>query len=307
MTWTKKDLISVKTLETEEINTLFALTKRFKENSKAIDNSSLKNKTLISAFLEPSTRTQLSFDQASRHLGVNISYFGTKTSSLAKKESIADTARTFEALQFSGIILRTTENESTYGGTIAKESSLSVINAGNGKQEHPTQALLDAFSLEEAFGSSLEGKKITISGDIQFSRVAQSNIALLKKLGADITLASCKELLGAIPKGIRIKDSLKSALKDADAVMLLRLQKERGSEKVISEASYRERFGLHTKNADDLRENTKILHSGPMNTGVEIDEIFADSKNSLILKQVNNGVYLRTAVLKLCLEANRSK
>jgi len=223
---------------------------------------------------------------------------------LSKGESLKDTARNLVALGADLIIMR--HSASGAAQYLSEAVDIPVVNAGDGSHAHPTQALLDAFTLKERLGD-LKNKKVTILGDILFSRVARSNIHCLQKLGAKVTLAGPNTL---VPKafeamGVRVSHNLKEALEDADAIMLLRIQHERQtSTHFPSIGEYTTSFGLNERRAHWLKPNAVIMHPGPINRGVEIDSKLADSNNSVILDQVKNGVFIRMALLHLCHSAH---
>lgn len=301
MTWHRKDLIAIEDLTREEIDTIFRVTASFK---KAINRGdrvpALRGKTVVNFFLEPSTRTRIAFEMAAKRLAADIVFLSGPASSVVKGETLRDTAENIQALNADIIVLR----HSAAGAPLylSRLVKIPIINAGDGAHEHPTQALLDCFTMQEHLGD-LAGRKVTILGDILFSRVARSNIWALRKLGAEVTLAGpatlvpeCLTTLGA-----SVSHDLKSALADADAVMLLRIQHERQSSSHFpSLGEYTSMFGLNKTRASWLKPNAIIMHPGPINRGVEIDSELADSPRSVILKQVTNGVAVRMAVLYLC-------
>ena len=300
--WNRKDLISIESLSKEEISTIFYVAASLKETFEA-DNSEklyLKGRTVVNLFLEPSTRTRLAFEIAAKRLGADVVSITTDASSLTKGETLRDTARNIAALKADMIAIR--HSASGAPNYLSKVVEIPVINAGDGSHAHPTQALLDAFTLLEHF-ESLDGVKVTILGDILFSRVARSNIVCLQKLGAKVTVAGPSTL---VPKefesmGARVCHNLKNALEDADAVMLLRIQHERQSSTHFPSLSeYTSMFGLNKERAGWLNPHTIIMHPGPINRGVEIDSEIADSDRSVVLQQVTNGIFIRMAVLYLC-------
>ena len=304
--WARKDLISIEGLSRGEIETVHALAGRFKkllaENPSGLP--SLAGKTVLNLFIEPSTRTRIAFEIAAKRLGADVTLVEKAASSLVKGESLRDTAQVLEALQADVIVLRhSAAGSPQYLSRILK---VPVINAGDGAHEHPTQALLDTFTMREKIGPSLEGKKVTILGDILFSRVARSNIYALQKLGATVTLSGPATLLPDEFRGlgVEVNLNLKSALADADAVMLLRIQHERQtSTHFPSLAEYKSMYGLNEERANWLKPEAIIMHPGPVNRGVEIDSSLADSERSVILQQVANGIFNRMAVIYLCLSA----
>jgi len=302
LAWNRKDLIDVEHLSRDEIETIFSAATAFKRAMEADDKKQpyLEGRTVVNLFLEPSTRTRLAFEVAASRLSADTITVTGDASSLTKGETLRDTARNMEALKADMIIMR--HSASGAPNYLSKVVDIPVINGGDGSHAHPTQALLDAFTRVEKFGS-LDGKKITILGDILFSRVARSNIWCLKKLGAEVSIAGPSTLA---PKafealGIRVCHDLQEALEDADAVMLLRIQHERQTATHFpSIGEYTSTFGLNKQRAQWLKPGAIIMHPGPINRGVEIDSELADSKNSVVLRQVTNGIVVRMAVLHLC-------
>lgn len=302
MTWNKKDLITIEELSRDEIETIFRVAHSFK---KILDRGGqipplLQGKTVAHFFLEPSTRTRIAFEMAAKRLGADIIFISAPASSFVKGETLRDTAQNIQSLSADMIVLR----HSAAGAPLylSKKVDIPVINAGDGAHEHPSQALLDCFTMREHLGD-LTGKKVTILGDIVFSRVARSNIWALRKLGAEVTLVGPSTL---VPEclttlGVDVSHDLKSALAEAEAVMLLRIQHERQSSAHFpSLAEYTSLFGLNKTRASWLKPNAIIMHPGPINRGVEIDSDLADSSRSVILEQVRNGIAIRMAILYLC-------
>jgi aspartate carbamoyltransferase catalytic subunit len=304
--WTRKDLISIETLSREEIDTIHELASSFKKALAEDPESlpSLKGTTVLNLFIEPSTRTRIAFEIAAKRLGADVTLVEKAASSLTKGESLRDTAQVVEALQADVVVLRhSAAGSPQYLSQILK---VPVINAGDGAHEHPTQALLDTFTMREKLGDSLEGKKVTILGDILFSRVARSNIFALQKLGAEVTLSGPATLVPDAFRdlGVQVDLDLRSALADADVVMLLRIQHERQtSTHFPSLGEYKSLYGLNQERAAWLKPDAIIMHPGPVNRGVELDSSLADSERSVILQQVANGVFNRMAVIYLCLGA----
>jgi aspartate carbamoyltransferase catalytic subunit len=312
--WTRPDLIGIEPLTRAEIELVLDAARAFK---KTMDRSqkklpTLRGKTIINLFLEPSTRTRVAFEAAATRLSADVIYMQGEASSTIKGESLRDTAQTLQALNADMIVLRhKAPGSSLYLSRILK---IPVINAGDGAHEHPTQALLDAFTLAEHFNKrdgtdtfSLAGKKVTILGDILFSRVARSNLWCLSKLGAKVTLGGPRTL---VPReefeacGVTVSHRLEEAVAEADAVMLLRVQKERQTSGLFpSLGEYTSLFGLNRARLSLLKEDAIIMHPGPINRGVEIDSDLADSPRSVILDQVTNGVAVRMAALYLCAAA----
>ncbi len=302
MKWNRKDLIAIEPLSKEELKTLFQVTAGFKRIlARSVKKvPTLRGKTIVNLFLEPSTRTRLAFEMAATRLSADVISLNAAGSSFVKGETLRDTAMNIRALNADMIILRhSAAGSAKYLSGIL---DIPVINAGDGAHEHPTQALLDGFTLREKLGR-LEGKKITILGDILFSRVARSNIFSLTKLGVEVTVAGPATLVpyGFESLGVKVVHDLRTALAEADAVMLLRIQHERQSTSHFpSTDEYTSMFGLNKLRASWLKPNAIILHPGPINRGVEIDSDLADSEHSVILEQVTNGIATRMAVLYLC-------
>jgi aspartate carbamoyltransferase catalytic subunit len=305
-TWTKKDLTGIETLSRAEIEFLFDQAEKFLPAlapGKGLDL--MHGRTVVNLFLEPSTRTCTAFEISAKKLGAEVVSINTTASSLVKGETLRDTAMNIRAMGVDAIVIRhSSAGAPRYLGEVL---DISVINAGDGAHEHPTQALLDAFTLKQKFGK-VEGLKVTILGDILFSRVARSNIHCLSKLGAQVTLAGPATLVPlslaqAFPQ-VRIVHDLKTALSDADAVMLLRIQHERQTTTHFpSLAEYTSQFGLNAERAAWMKPNAVVMHPGPINRGVEVDSDVADGPRSVILEQVRNGVAVRMAVLHLCTSA----
>lgn len=299
--WSRKNLIDIECLSVAEIKTIFTVATAFKKAMKQNNNKFhyLNGRTIVNLFLEPSTRTRLAFEVAASRLSADTITVTGDASSLSKGETLRDTARNMESLKADIIVMR--HCASGAPNYLSKVVDIPIINAGDGSHAHPTQALLDAFTLLEKFGS-LKGKKITVLGDILFSRVARSNIICLQKFGARVTIAGPSTL---VPKafeamGVTVSHDLKDSLKEADAVMLLRIQHERQSNTHFPSISeYTSSFGLDKERAKWLKPDTVIMHPGPINRGVEIDSELADSENSVILQQVTNGIVIRMAVLYL--------
>ena len=300
--WKRKNLIGIEELSKNEIAQILDLAKFFKESSgsKTEQEFQLSGKRIVNLFMEPSTRTRIAFEIAAKSLFADVISVAEKSSSLTKGETLRDTAMNIQALGADAIVLR----HSSPGASLllSRIVDVPVVNAGDGAHEHPSQALLDLYTLQEKMGS-LEGKKITILGDILFSRVARSNFWALSKMGAEVTFAGPSTL---VPKafeafGAVVKHDLQEALADADAVMLLRIQHERQSSSHFpSLAEYNAIFGLNADRKKWLKKDAVILHPGPINRGVEIDSQLADSPQSLILNQVTNGIAVRMAILYLC-------
>ncbi len=305
--WNKKDLVSTQDLSIGDIREVFVLADIFKASLKS-DKAKLpylKGRVVVNLFFEPSTRTRTAFEMAAHKLDADVISVVASASSSVKGETLKDTAKNIQALMADMIIVR--HNCSGAAKYLADRLEIPVINAGDGAHAHPTQALLDAFTMREKFGGEdFRGKKITILGDILFSRVARSNIHLLKKLGATITLAGPSTLVPPEfeKMGVRVCYDLREAISDADVVMLLRIQHERQRATYFPSISeYSKVFGLNLLRENLLKKGAFIMHPGPINRGVELDSALADSGRSVILNQVTNGVAVRMAAMKLCMRA----
>ena len=301
-TWTRKDLTGLDELSAEEIIFLLDTARAFKgvgeRSLKKVP--ALRGKTLVNFFVEPSTRTRTSFEVAAMRLSADVVNISATASSLQKGETLKDTALNLQALRADIIVLR----HSSPGSSkfLAERLDSSIINAGDGAHEHPTQGLLDIFTIREKFGK-IEGLNIAIVGDILFSRVARSNIFGLLKLGAKVTLVGPSTL---VPKrfeklGVRVSHRIDEILAEADVVNLLRIQHERQHKEYFPGlGEYVALFGLTKARAEKLKPSCLIMHPGPINRGVEIDSEVADGKQSVILEQVTNGIAVRMAVLYAC-------
>jgi aspartate carbamoyltransferase catalytic subunit len=301
MTWQRKDLIEIRGLSREEIlhllDTAQALKGILARPIKKVP--SLRGRTVVNLFVEPSTRTRASFELAAQRLSADVISIDTEASSLKKGETLKDTALNLQALNADFIILR----HSAAGAAkfLADRLHAHVINAGDGAHEHPTQALLDSFTIRERLGS-LEGRHVLILGDILYSRVARSNIFCLLKLGAKVTLAGPSTLVPPIflEMGVQVEHNLDRVLPDVDVINLLRIQHERQRKTMFpSLGEYTAMFGLTAERFTRCRPDVLIMHPGPINRGVEIDSDLADGTNSVILEQVTNGLAVRMAVLYL--------
>ncbi len=308
--WQNKDLVSTQTLSLQDVNEIFGLADIFKASLKS-DKTKLpylKGKVVVNLFFEPSTRTRTAFEMAAHKLDADVISVVASASSSVKGETLKDTAKNIQALMADMIIVR--HSCSGAAKYLADRLEIPVINAGDGAHAHPTQALLDAFTMREKFGGNFKGKRITILGDILFSRVARSNIHLLKKLGAEITLAGPSTLVPEefAKMGVNVCYDLREAIAEADVVMLLRIQHERQRATYFPSISeYAKVFGLNMQRECLLKKDAFIMHPGPINRGVELDTFLADSGRSVILNQVTNGVAVRMAVMKLCMQAKFGK
>ena len=300
--WTRKDLVGIADLSAGEITAILDTAAAFKTvGTREIKKvPALRGQTLVNFFVEASTRTRVSFELAAHRLSADVINVSASTSSLTKGETLKDTAKVFEANHADIIVLR----HSSAGASqfLAERLAASVINAGDGAHEHPTQALLDTFTVREKKGR-IAGLHVAIVGDILFSRVARSNIHALLKLGARVTLVGPSTL---VPRafeelGVTVTHDLDAVLPEVDVVNLLRIQHERQRKEYFpSLGEYTALFGLTKARAARLKPDALIMHPGPINRGVEIDSDLADSSRSVILDQVTNGLAVRMAVLYLC-------
>lgn len=301
MSWTRRHLLDIESLTAEEILTVLDTARAFKAvGQRAIKTvPALRGKTVVNLFVEPSTRTRTSFELAEQRLSADIINFTAEASSLRKGETLKDTARNLEALNVDFIVIR----HSAAGAPhfLARVLQAHVINAGDGAHEHPTQALLDLFTIRERKGR-IEGLNVTIIGDILYSRVARSDIWGFTKLGARVTLCGPPTL---VPRefeqlGCRITHNLDEAIRDADVINLLRIQHERQRRTMFPGLSeYIQFFGINPARMAGTKPDVLIMHPGPINRGVEIDSETADGERSVILEQVTNGMAVRMAVLFL--------
>ena len=300
--WNRKDLVGLRELSADEINFILHTADAFKQvGTREIKKvPALRGKTLVNFFIEPSTRTRTSFELAAFRLSADVINISAASSSLTKGETLKDTARNLEALHADILVLR----HSSAGAPhfLAERLKTSVINAGDGAHEHPTQALLDLYTIRDK-RDTISGLHVVIIGDILFSRVARSNIFGLTKLGARVTLVGPSTL---VPRefeklGVRVSHRLDDILPEADVVNLLRIQHERQRKEYFPGiGEYTQLFGLTKERAKRLKPDCLIMHPGPINRGVEIDSDVADGLQSVILDQVTNGLAVRMAVLYLC-------
>jgi len=296
-----KDLLSIDQLSVEDINLVLDTAEALKEvSARSVKKvPTLRGKTVVNLFFEPSTRTRSSFEVAEKRLSADILNFTTSTSSVSKGETLLDTARNLEAMAPDIIVIRHQSAGAPH--LLGRECRSSIINAGDGMHEHPTQALLDALTVRTVKGR-LEGLKIAIVGDISHSRVARSDTLLFHKMGADVWICGPPTL---IPwdfdrLGARITGYMDEAIENADVIMMLRLQNERQNEAFIpSTREFYNFYGLTRERMRRAKKDTIVMHPGPMNRGVEIDSDVADADYSVILNQVANGVATRMAVLYL--------
>jgi aspartate carbamoyltransferase catalytic subunit len=305
--WVRKDLLGIRELETVEIETILKTAAAFKTvGSRDIKKvPALRGKTMVNFFVEPSTRTRISFELAAFRLSADVVNISATTSSLQKGETLKDTALNLQALHADIIVLR--HGSAGAPKFLAERLDASIINAGDGAHEHPTQALLDVFTIRERLGK-FAGLKVAIVGDILFSRVARSDIWALKKLGAEVTLVGPSTL---VPRsfeemGVAVARHIDDIIESADVINLLRIQHERQRKEYFPSVNeYIRFFGLTKERATRLKPSCLVMHPGPINRGVEIDSEVADGPQSLILEQVTNGLAVRMAVLYLCSTAAR--
>lgn len=307
--WTRHDLLDLQELSKEEIELILETAKSFKEvSAREIKKvPALRGKTVVMLFFESSTRTRTSFELAAKRLSADTLNISAGSSSLSKGETILDTARNIEAMNVDAIIVR--HSSSGVPDVLADHLESSVINAGDGCRAHPTQALLDMFTMKERLGR-IEGLNVSIVGDILHSRVARSNIWGLTKLGAKVTVCGPATLMpmGIERLGVKVSYDLQEVIPQSDVLMLLRLQKERQQEKFLpSIREYAKEFGVTKEKLRHAPKNVLIMHPGPTNRGVELSAEVADGEYSVILDQVTNGVAVRMAVLYLLLGKGRLK
>ncbi|HHW57277.1 MAG TPA: aspartate carbamoyltransferase catalytic subunit [Clostridia bacterium] len=299
----RKDLLGIKDLSKEEILEILDTAKEMKKILNGEKYSQiLKGKTVVTIFFEPSTRTRLSFETAAKYLGAHYGNIEVATSSVAKGESLIDTIRTVEMMKADVIITR--HNMSGAPHLMAKYTNASIINAGDGINEHPTQAFLDMMTIREKKGE-FEGLKVAIIGDIMHSRVARSNIWGLKKMGAEVRVAGPSTLMPPqIEKmGVKAYYNVEEAIKNADVVMGLRIQLERQKSGLFpSIDEYREYFGINRERMKLAKADAILMHPGPINRNVEVTSEAANAEYSVIEEQVTNGVAVRMALLKILCE-----
>jgi aspartate carbamoyltransferase catalytic subunit len=297
-----KHLLGIKDLVPEDIDLILTTASQFKEvlQRPVKKVPSLRDVTIVNLFYENSTRTRISFELAEKRLSADTINFTASGSSVSKGETLLDTVNNILSMKVDMVVMRHSASGAPH--FLAKHIPAAIVNAGDGINEHPTQALLDAFSIKDKLGS-LEGKKIVLIGDIMHSRVALSNIYLLNKMGAEVMVAGPPTL---IPKyisealNVRVEYNLKKALEWCDVANVLRIQLERQNQVLFSSLrEYNLAYGVSKKLLDGLNKEIVIMHPGPINRGVEIDSDVADSNQSIILQQVENGVAVRMAVLYL--------
>jgi len=305
----RKDLLSIEDLSAEEIGTILSTAESFREVSEREIKKvpTLRGKTVINLFYEPSTRTRTSFEIAAKRMSADAVNISVSTSSVVKGETLKDTARNLEAMRPDCLVVR--HASAGVPRMLAGYVGCSVVNAGDGAHEHPSQALLDILTVKEKKGD-INGLNIAIIGDITHSRVARSNIYGFTKLGASVTVAGPPTMLppGIEALGCKASTSIDSAIRDADVIMMLRIQTERQKESFFPTVrEYSSLYGLNSDRLKKARPDALILHPGPINRGVEISSDVADGPYSLILDQVTNGVAVRMAIFYLLLGAAREE
>ena len=303
----QKHLLGIKGMNANQLETIFQTADNFLEllQSPVKKTPALRDVTIANLFFENSTRTRVSFELAEKRLGADVVNFSSSSSSVKKGETLIDTVNNILSMKVDMVVMR----HPAPGACrfLSKHIDAQIINAGDGTHEHPTQALLDAFSMRNHFGGSIEGKKVVIVGDIKHSRVAISNIHALRLLGAEVMVCGPSTL---IPKnieslGVKVNTRLEEALEWADVANMLRIQLERQDARFFpSLREYTRLYGLDRNRLDALKKDLLVMHPGPINRGVEISSDVADSGQSIILQQVENGVAVRMAVLFLLAQGN---
>lgn len=303
--WTKKDLLGLEYLSREEIEHILYTAASFKEiTTRQIKKvPALRGKTVVNLFYEPSTRTRISFELAAKRLSADVINVTVESSSVRKGETLIDTGRNIEALKIDIIVVR--HDCSGASNILARSVKASVVNAGDGWHEHPTQALLDMLTLKSKLGR-IEGLNVSIIGDIAHSRVARSNIWGLTKLGAKVTVCAPKMLIpeGIEKMGVKVTNDLDEAITEADAINVLRMQLERDTSGAFpTKIDFFKQYGVSEERLKRCKKNIVVMHPGPINRGVEMSSEVADGQNSVILEQVTNGIAVRMAVLYLVAHA----
>jgi aspartate carbamoyltransferase catalytic subunit len=294
-----RHLLAIEELSADEIRAYLSAAEKWFELSRSSEKkaASLRGRTVINLFFEASTRTRTSFEIAGKRLGADVVNVSSSGSSVSKGETLLDTAKNLEAMRPDAIVLRHSASGAAH--FLARHVACGVVNAGDGMHEHPTQALLDAFTIKRKKGR-IEGLSVAIVGDVAHSRVARSNAHLLNKLGARVRMTGPLTLLppGIEKLGVEVTPTLATALEGADVVIMLRIQRERLTDALLpSTRDYSRSFGLGLKTLALAKPDAIVMHPGPMNRGVEIDDAVADGPKSVILDQVESGVAVRMAVL----------
>jgi aspartate carbamoyltransferase catalytic subunit len=309
MQFRKKDLLGIKQLEPEEIEVILETAETFKEiSTRAIKKvPTLRGRTVVHLFYEPSTRTRTSFEIAAKRLSADTFNISASTSSIVKGETLLDTAKNLEAMNPDVIVLRHSAAGAPH--MLARRVEASVVNAGDGMHEHPTQALLDLLTIRDNKGT-ISGQTVAIIGDIAHSRVARSNIWALTKMGARVMVAGPKTM---IPQdldklGVEVSNHPEEVIPEADVIMMLRIQMERQGKMLLpSLREYSKVFGLNEEKLSKAKSDVLIMHPGPINRGVEISPSVADGPYSVILDQVTNGVAIRMALLYLLIGGEKDE
>jgi len=308
--WKHKDLLGLKDLTAEEITFVLDQAKSFKEvlQRPIKQVPALRGKTIVNLFYEPSTRTRTSFDTAAKMLGAGTNNLSIANSSVKKGETLIDTVKNLEVMGIAGIVIR--HGNAGAPHLVAQNVDIPVINAGDGFNEHPTQGLLDIYTMQEKKGD-LKGKQVVIVGDIAHSRVARSNAWGLLKLGAEVTFVAPPTLIPKDVETIGVKTSydLDAVIGKADIINILRMQLERQQGDVFtpSKREYNKLYGLTAERMRRAKKDVIVLHPGPMNRGVEIDTEVADGPHNVILEQVMNGVAVRMAIIFILLTKGQKK
>lgn len=301
MSLSVKHLLGIKELQPEDIETIFKTADNFKQVLQRPIKKvpTLRDTTIANVFFENSTRTRISFELAEKRLSADVVNFSASGSSVSKGETLIDTVNNILAMKVDMVVMRHSASGAPW--FLSQNIDASVINAGDGTNEHPTQALLDSYSIRERLGD-VKGKSVTIVGDIMHSRVALSNIFCLQKLGAEVTVSGPPTL---IPKyiqdlGVKVEYNVKKAIENADVANVLRIQLERQNKPLFSTLrEYSMFYGINKQMLDSISRDVVIMHPGPINRGIELNSDVADSKQSIILNQVENGVAIRMAVIYL--------
>jgi aspartate carbamoyltransferase catalytic subunit len=309
--FTRKDLLGIRELSPSEITHILDTAESFRDVSRREIKKvpTLRGRTVINLFFEPSTRTRTSFEIAAKRLSADAINISASSSSVTKGETLLDTARNLEAMAPDCIVIR--HNCAGAPHQLARICRAGIVNAGDGSHEHPTQALLDALTIRERKGR-IGGLKVAIIGDILHSRVARSNIHLLTSLGASVTVAGPgtlvpKDFAELVEKGLKLERRIEDAIEGADVVMILRIQRERQTTAFFpSMREYAVHYGLHLNHLELAANDAIVMHPGPMNRGIEISSEVADGSRSLILDQVSNGVAVRMAILYLLAGGTRA-
>jgi aspartate carbamoyltransferase catalytic subunit len=312
MAFNRKDLLGIRELTVEEIKTILDTTDSFKEvSARSIKKvPTLRGKTVINLFFESSTRTRTSFELAAKRLSADAINISVATSSVSKGETLIDTARTIQAMNPDVIVIRHSSSGAPH--QLSRLVEASIVNAGDGAHEHPSQALLDAYTIRENRGR-IEGLQVAIIGDITHSRVARSNTHLLTKLGAHVRIAGPRtlippqfeEIIEPCEGSLQVCNNVEEAITNADVVMMLRIQRERMTDAYFpSLKEYSIRYGLTADRLTLAASDAIIMHPGPINRGIEISSEVADNARSLILDQVTNGVAVRMAILYLLMQSS---